>query len=140
MGSLNINVGFKGQKKTKGYRFKDLAIPIGLTYTTNNISSFYDLDAVKNSIRNLFRWVKGQRVLEPEYGNPLLDILYELMNAQTETRARRQIIERLQRWEPRVQVQNIDIKSDVDNQTYFIIITFSVPDLDITNATVEIIK
>ena len=77
MGSLNINIGFRREKTNKGFRFKDLQIPITLTTSKNDVSSNYDVESVKQSIINLFRWVKGERVLEPEYGNPILDVVYE---------------------------------------------------------------
>ena len=79
-----------------------------------------------------------ERVLEPEYGNPVLDVVYESFSSQTESKARRQIMDRLQRWEPRVQVKDIKFTSQQEDHSLYIEIQFSVPDLDITNQFVAI--
>lgn len=140
MGSLNINVGFKGEKTNKGFKFKDISFPLDLSYTKHDLKFNLDLEAISQSIKNLFMWEKGQRVLEPEYGNPILDILYEHMTSQTEAKARREIIDRLKRWEPRIQVKDVQITYDQELSEYYIKVNFSVPDLDNIEQTVTVTK
>lgn len=61
-----------------------------------------DLECIKESVRNMFHWRKGERVLLPEYGNPLLSLVDEPVNQFTEEKIRDSLEKAFSAWEPRV--------------------------------------
>jgi len=44
---------------------------------TYRIANSVDVQAVHNSINNIFSWIPGERILNPEFGSNLHTLLYE---------------------------------------------------------------
>lgn len=68
----------------------------------------YDVEAVRNSITNLFSTKKGQRPLEPEFGINLEQYLFEPISLMTANKIGNEIKTGL-KFEPRVKPLSIDI-------------------------------
>jgi phage baseplate assembly protein W len=62
---------------------------------------------IKGSLENLLRCPIGDRsrIFQPEYGTMVYDILQEPLDEITAFRLRAVLIQGLQRWEPRVEIQ-----------------------------------
>lgn len=56
----------------------------------------------------------GERVMLPEFGTGLRDLIFDQNDQTLEDRARQMIIAAINRWEPRIVVQNIFVISDID--------------------------
>jgi len=105
--------------------------------TVNDLVASYDIDAVKNSIYNLFTTVPGQKILNPIYG---LNLLQFIFNGITESNSRLMgelILKGIKTFEPRLEVKKIYIFPDMDNMSYEIAIRLDVPSLNITNVTLK---
>jgi len=120
----------------------DLAIDYTKTNPLNNIREqkdiqvSHDLDAIKNSIFNIFTTMPGQKILNPVFG---LNLLQFLFTGITPTNARLlgdTILEGITRFEPRVIVENVNVTINADEQTYSIELILSVPSLNITGLSV----
>lgn len=80
---------------------------------------------VRESIRAILMTEPGERLRLPEFGAGLGRFLFEPNTVPTHTRIREGIAEALQRWEPRVQVESVDVQPDaVDPQAAIATITF----------------
>jgi hypothetical protein len=80
---------------------------------------------VRESIRVILMTEPGERLRLPEFGAGLGRFLFEPNNLATHTRLRQRIAEALQRWEPRVQVEDVDVQADrVDPQAAVATITY----------------
>lgn len=73
-----------------------------------------DVNAVKNSMRNMFEWVPGERVLLPEYGNKLREILYEGITDFTAEKLMNELQNMVFRWEPRAAIDKVFRKPSVE--------------------------
>lgn len=96
-----------------------------------DILASYDMEAIKNSLFNLFTTIPGQKILNPIYG---LNLAQFLFNGITETNARSMgnvILEGIYKFEPRLEVKKIRIFPDIENQTYEIGLRLDVPSLNI---------
>lgn len=120
----------------------DLAIDYTKTNPLNNIKEqkdiqvSHDLDAIKNSIFNIFTTMPGQKILNPVFG---LNLLQFLFTGITPTNARLlgdTILDGITRFEPRVTVENVNVTMNADEQTYLIELILSVPSLNITGLSV----
>lgn len=93
-------------------------------YSDVNQSNFLDKgqqvdeDAVQQSLHNLIRTRKGQRVFHPEYGLDIEHLLFELIDDDIAFNLRSMIKEAVTRWEPRVKISLIKVTPDYDNNTY----------------------
>jgi len=136
MASININLGFASQDKDKGYKYKDVSLPLTLDIKRDFVE-LNDISSIINGITNIFQWRKGERVLEPEFGNNLHQYLYDPINNITAKNIGNELSVLIQRWEPRVKIENIIITPNTDANEYHIEFIYSIPSLTITGAVFE---
>ena len=90
------------------------------------------MEAIRNSLHNLFNTMPGQRFLWPDYG---LDFYQFLFWPITEGNGRvigERIYDTVLKYEPRVTIQNVHVVSDPDNSTYNIALTINIPAMNET--------
>ena len=69
----------------------------------------YDEAAIRNSIVNIFNTPPGERFLIPEFGINLKRYLFEAVSDDTAQLIGRTILNTIERWEPRVNVENVTV-------------------------------
>ena len=72
-----------------------------------SVESLKDLSAIKNSIHNIFSWNKGERILNPEFGTKLRQLLYSGITTDTYEQISSEIKGLIAKYEPRVEVESI---------------------------------
>ncbi len=125
----------------RNHTYSDLFLDMKIDYTkTSPLNNFkeqkditidYDIEAIKNSIFNIFTTIPGQKILNPTFG---LNLLYFLFSGISELNGRilgETVLKGLQKYEPRVLVKNIDVFADIENQQYDVNMIISVPSLNI---------
>ena len=85
-----------------------------------------DVDAVKQSIKNLVLTNKGERLFQPGIGCDIRRSLFENFSAQTVAVAKQAIVETITNYEPRCNLIRVAASSDEDNNALFITVIFSV--------------
>ena len=65
------------------------------------VSKSVNVQAVRNSLRNIFTWIPGERILLPEFGSKLYTLLYEGITPLNEERIVAEIRNCVTEWEPR---------------------------------------
>jgi phage baseplate assembly protein W len=133
MMALIINVALASKDRTKKYVWKDAGFKSLKMVVSNGSSqidnSKYDLAAVANSLSNLFTFKKGERILLPEFGNSIYDLvglaITDAVVNLTETGIRGML-----EWEPRINVGNVTVSTDPDNNEILASINYSVPSVD----------
>lgn len=108
----------------------DMAVDIttrGAPYSSNrnakNIAIDYDIDAIRNSLFNLFTTRPGQRPLDPRYGLNLSQFLAEPATDTTALLIGELILRGITRYEPRVQVVNINVEPFEEQGAFEITLT-----------------
>lgn len=105
----------------------------GFVSSANGVQSQRDLkvainlNAIRNSISNLFNTSPGERYLLPTYG---LDLRRYLFSPITEMRGLaigRDIYRAIEVWEPRVKVAGVNVNGQPDQNQYTINIQLQVP-------------
>ena len=125
----------------KGYLYKDLLLPIQNRVSYNNqlkrnvelrdIQGLFDLEAVKQSIVNCFLTSPGQKILSPEFGIDLRRYIFEPINVWTNLEIEDEIKDKLPGLEPRIQLQQVTVKPNIDEQEYNITLQINVPSLNV---------
>ena len=70
---------------------------------------------IEQAIRIILDTVPGQRVMRPEFGCRLQEIVFAPNNSQTAGLAERYVREALGRWEPRIELESIEATSDEED-------------------------
>lgn len=80
------------------------------------INRSINVRAVQNSLDNLFNWIPGERILNPEYGSNLYNYLYEGITNYNEEMVAAEIRSSISKWEPRVVITQIINESNLDDR------------------------
>jgi phage baseplate assembly protein W len=108
-GATNISI-----PKDKVYADLDLGLTKHPVY--NDIRALTDIDAVKNSVRNLLLTNKGERPFRPNVGSNLTQLLFEHANPFTYETIRQNISDMLQTYEPRINQVRVRIDELAPNE------------------------
>lgn len=129
----------------KPYYYADLHLDLTDRYTIKNnfnqipeVNDFkldYDINAITNSLRNLFTTSPGDKILNPEYGLDLRRYIFEPASIEVANLIRREIYSKVASYEPRVTVTSVNITILEDVNEYNITIYMDVPALNINNVS-----
>src|SRR4051794_22787525 len=67
---------------------------------------------LRESIRLILGTARGERPMRPEFGCGIHDLVFAPSNAATAGRAAYEVRISLERWEPRIDVQGVDVTFD----------------------------
>jgi len=74
-----------------------------------------DDDEIEQAIRIILGTVPGQRVMRPDFGCRIHELVFAPNNSATAGLAGRYVIEALTRWEPRIELERVDASPDPDS-------------------------
>jgi len=95
---------------------------LGFPYPVEKTSRGYfysqsEIDQIKSDMLILLLTNPGERVMNPEYGTPLKRLIFEPNDQKVRTQARNMIIQSLNRWEPRVSIQQVEVLNNLDENS-----------------------
>ncbi len=132
---------------TKNYIYKDIHFDLQSKYLINGnfnqipeVRDFladYDLNAIKNSLKNIFSTTPGQKILNPTFGVDLRQFLFEPITVSNARELERIIYSELYVYEPRVEVKSVKVVDRPEVQEYDITISLAVPSLNINNTQLK---
>jgi phage baseplate assembly protein W len=119
--------------------YKDIALDLGTSTIQTpgfnvpvpgkDLKVSFNLEAIKNSLQNLFNTLPGQRFLFPEYGLDLYRYLFTPITKNAGQSIGEDIVRAIERFETRVRIANVSVVADSDNSQYLITIAIQVPSL-----------
>lgn len=96
------------------------------------IDKLVNVNAIKNSLHNIFSWTPGERILNPEFGSKLRKLLYEGITDFNQEQIIAEIRNSVSQWELRVRIDDIvklTSTDDVENNTVYLRVIYSIPSL-----------
>lgn len=91
-----------------------------------DVRAMEDLDAISNSLVNIFSTFQGSRRMLPEFALPIYRILFEPIDELTARQLGEMVFESITRWETRITVENIHVEADEDRNLYKILLIYRV--------------
>ncbi len=139
MASIKLQTLREPEKPIDGYTYNDLHLDVKYSYTRNNellrqreikdIISDYDYAAIRNSIFNMFTTLPGQKILEPEFGLNLLQHLFKPCDTITARQIAKDIASGIARFEPRINLVEVEVIADTEQQAFEITLIINVPQI-----------
>lgn len=126
MANINIDIAITSDEG-RTWIYKDIHENLDLDPVQRDISSYYDIGAVNNSLANLIRYRKGQRLYNMDYGLDIDDYIYEPINSATARAIGDRIRTAIKKWEPRIALSSIDITPNIEANQYDIVVQYSIP-------------
>lgn len=119
---------------TEQATFVDLSLDMSFNQKDLNVS--FDEYAIKNALFCLFNTKPGENILFPEFGLDLHRNLFEQLTEANGYDLTEKIRSTIARFEPRVQIEKVNVVVNIDQQMYEVDIYIKVPSLKIrTNYT-----
>lgn len=88
-------------------RFKGIALPVDKK-PGGFFQKQYTRQIIRASILDILKTRKGERVMLPDYGSSLANIVFDPNDQATSIRIRSLVSKDLARWEPRIRVLSVD--------------------------------
>lgn len=141
--AININQLSSNTGKTeKKYIYSDIHMdivpepsPLSKSMNTKgtsvDIKMSLDEGAIMNSIKNIFTTTPGEKILNPTFGVNLTRWLFEPISEFNGREIGEAIINGLNRFEPRVQLNNVSVIVDEEESMYEITLVLTIPSLNI---------
>lgn len=126
LSDFNSVTGRISQTNARTKLYSDLNLRFNLHPHKNDLVPFYDLDAIKNSVKNLILSGPNDRLFHPELGCGLGALLFELADIFTAISIRNEIIRVLLDHEPRISGIIVEVDDNADENAYRITIAFTV--------------
>ncbi len=110
---------------------KGWAYPIRLKGDESEIALSSDEDKIGESIRIILGTAPGERLMRPDFGCGIHDYVFAPNNVRTGGLIRYHVEEALNRWEPRIDLQDVSVEPGSDNPSLILIsITYRVKSTD----------
>lgn len=96
------------------------------------VSKLVNVKSVQNSLKNIFSWIPGERILNVEFGSKLRQYLYQGITPETSEQVMAEIRHCVSEWEPRVNITRVVDASTVDDHednTIHLEIMYTIPEL-----------
>ena len=122
----NYDAGTPNKSKRATRLYKDIDLDFGRNTVTNDVNSLTDVEAVKRSVRNLINTNHFERPFHPEIGSDVRAMLFEPMTPLTALNLQRKVAEVLHNFEPRINLQQVLARPDLDRNSYALKIMFYV--------------
>ena len=90
----------------RGWHFPPMLDERGMIALTN------DYDEIEQSIRIILSTAPGQRVMRPEFGCRIHELVFAPNSNATAGQAIRYVSEALGRWEPRIEVLKVEVEPE----------------------------
>lgn len=113
-------------KNASSVIFSDVNLDLN---TESKLELVYNEDAINKSIVTILGTRKSTRPFRRDFGSYVNDILFDPMDEITTSRLRREIIDAIQEWEPRISLDKTEVILDYPNQQYFVELTYRIPSL-----------
>ena len=90
-----------------------------------DILDMSEVDAIKNSLYNIFTTEFGTRRMLYEFANITSRLLFEPIDETTSARLRESAFDAIARWEDRVSIRSLEVVPDPDNHAYRLDVIFT---------------
>ena len=107
-------------------RFRDIDLDFARNTVTNDVNVVEDIIAVKRAVKNLVQTNFYERPFQPELGCGIRELLFEPFTPMTKVFLERKIEEVLINYEPRVNLQSVQVDDDQDGNRLVVDIYFYV--------------
>mgnify|MGYP001257664220 FL=1 len=110
--------------------FKDISMSFEVNPINDDLISVKNRTAIARSIRNLVLTVPGERFFNPDLGSRITEILFDTLDELSASSIRDEIEETIIKYEPRVKLDNVNVKPNYDNNEFDVTITYDIIGID----------
>lgn len=104
--------------------FRDISMSFGVHPKTNDVSSVYNDQAIKQSLKNLIMTAPGEKLYNPDFGCRVSQLLFEPLDAFLATQIQLEILNTVSRFDERVRIITVTVTPEYDQYFLFVEIVY----------------
>ncbi len=117
--------------------FKDISMSFKTNPLNGDLIALKDRSAIARSLKNIVLTGRGEKFFDPDFGSGVSESLFENLDEVTALAIRDEIEYSIINYEPRVDLDNVDVIPDYDGNQYFVIITYTIVGIDVPPQQLE---
>ena len=106
--------------------FKDISLSFEPHPVTKDLPILKNANAIRRSVRNLVQTIPGERVFNPDLGSQVRSSLFDFVDFATADVIEDEIIETIERYEPRVENVSVQVDPQPDENTFDVTVFFDI--------------
>ena len=106
--------------------FKDISMTFQANPLNEDLIALKNENAIARSIRNIVFTLPGEKFFNPSFGSRITESLFENIDDITATIIVDEIRESIENYEPRVELNNVEAFPDYDNNSFDLVITYTI--------------
>jgi phage baseplate assembly protein W len=110
--------------------YQDFKKDLEISPLSSDLTLHKDEDSVKESIKNLILTDRGERLMQPNLGGNVTAMLFENITPSVLKLIEDNIRTTINLYEPRAELQNVAVTSNIDDNTVKVKITFYVRNVE----------
>ena len=111
--------------------FKDISMSFGSNPLTDDLIALKNENAIARSVRNIVMTLPGEKPFAPNFGSRVSALLFENMDEITSSLIVDEIRTSINNYEPRVELQSVDVFPDFEGNSYEVTIIYNIIGVDI---------
>ena len=111
--------------------FKDISATFQIIPLNRDLIALNNSYAIARSIRNLIMTVPGDRPFNPVLGSQVTNLLFENLDKLTALTIKSEIVNTIENFEPRVRLNEVNVKSQPDQNQFDVKIQYYIVGIDV---------
>ena len=106
--------------------FKDISLSFEPHPVTKDLPILKNANAIRRSVRNLVQTIPVERFFNPDLGSQVRSSLFDFVDFATADVIEDEIIETIERYEPRVENVSVQVDPQPDENTFDVTVFFDI--------------
>ena len=119
--------------------FKDVSASFQINPLNNDLVALKNTSAIARSVRNIVFTSPGEKFFQPTFGSRVSELLFDNMDEVSALSIKDEITNSIERFEPRVSLQEVLVNPDFEGNQYDIILKYNIIGADIPTQQLEFV-
>jgi len=106
--------------------FKDISASFQTNPLNSDLIALNNSNAISRAIRNLILTVPGDKPFQPDLGSEVYESLFDQLDQITAASIQSQIEDTIIKYEPRVQLNAVDVSANIPNNAFDVQINYEI--------------
>ena len=124
MAYSNYDASTTNKSKRSNRIYSDLNLSFTKNPATKDVARLFDVQAIKRSVKNIILTNKYDRPFDSDFGCNLRGFLFENITEPLLVIIKDRVAMAIEKYEPRVSVEDVVVKEDVDKNGLSIMVSF----------------
>jgi phage baseplate assembly protein W len=119
--------------------FRDISMTFAKHPLTNDLIALKNANTIQRSLKNIIFTFPGEKPFDPEFGSQVSRMLFEIITPLTANRIKREIEYSINRYEPRVLLNDVTVVPNYDNNEFNVLIAYDIVGINVPSQQLDFV-